>query len=112
MEAKADRQSPLVDCAEKSSPSVDISALSLSAIPIIMQISVMEGQNGPSGSLMNSKLAISICGALAKNAWNTVRTRTSLSSAVLRTPFRLETRQCVSYPLFYTRAFEDVELEF
>lgn len=66
-DAKAVRQSELVDCAVMNSANVCISVFSLFLTPFITQTSAIQGTNRPWGSSINLRLGISVLGAPAKH---------------------------------------------
>lgn len=77
MGTKALRQSATADCAVLTSADVGTFAFSFHMMPAIIQTSIIYETYEPQRSSMNSKVAISIFDAHAKNASDIVRTGTS-----------------------------------
>lgn len=71
------RQSASVDCDEINLANFSISAVFLSAVATIMQISGTQGISGPLGSSMSYRSVISVCSAHIREARDAVRTGTS-----------------------------------
>lgn len=77
-DANDKRQSKSVDCVDRNSAHITCYTLLLSVTEAIMQTSSMEGTNWSLRSSTITKTALSVHVADAKEAWDTVRTGTSV----------------------------------
>lgn len=83
MDSIAGQQSASADCTEISPVNVDLSAVSVSAMPANKYTFDANETNEPSSSLMTTLSDVFITCVHAKHAWHMVRSRNSSSESVL-----------------------------